>query len=144
MNQFHLHRMEDLPTAFTVEIAASSARDSASTLAPISIRTEDGLRVWTSILGPSSILLARILLEEPGRRWHVADLAGQLGLAVGYTQRCIKRLDRFGWITATNTGDEFTYYITEAAVVGHHQLERLHPELAARYARHCGLVDEHS
>ena len=127
-------------TTFVVHVPAEPHRHAATIGEPVELLSDDGLRLWTPILGPSTVLLARILLAEPGRRWHIGDVAGQLGIGVDYAQRCIRRLALFGWLTTTDRQGEISYTLRAANTLTWNQLERLHPELAARYARHGGLV----
>jgi hypothetical protein len=142
MNQINLHHLDELPTGFTVEIDTDTQRHPSAVGEPLDLRTDDGLRIWTPILGPSSVLMIRTLLEEPGRRWHIADLAGQLGLAVSNAQRTVARIERFRWLAAYDHDGNTIYRVATARPVPADQIDRLHPELAARYARHSGLVGE--
>lgn len=143
MTPITLHQLDQLATVFTARVAAEPRQHTSGVGAPLDLRTDTGLRVWTPILGPSTVLLARVLLEQPPRRWHVADLAGQLGLATSYTQRCIQRLDRFGWLDAYTHDTDTIYEIVASSDMKPSHLDRMHPELAALYARHSGLVGEH-
>lgn len=143
MTPITLHQLDQLATVFTATVAAEARHHTNGVGAPLDVRTDTGLRVWTPILGPSTVLLARVLLEQPHRRWHVADLAGQLGLATSYTQRCIQRLHRFGWLDAYTHNTDTIYDIVASSDIKPSHLDRLHPELAALYARHSGLISEH-
>ena len=90
------------------------------------------------------MLLTRLLLAESGRRWQIADVAGRLGIGTEYAQRVVRRLARFGWLEASaddgNDGGAVTYHVLAASTLRATHLERLHPELTARYARLSGLV----
>ncbi len=143
MTPIPLPQLDQLATVFTATVATRPRQHTSGVGAPLDVRTDTGLRVWTPILGPSTVLLARVLLEQPQRRWHVADLAGQLGLATSYTQRCIQRLHRFGWLDAYTHDTDTIYDVVAASDIKSRHLDRLHPELAAMYARHSGLVDQH-
>lgn len=144
MNTINLRQHDELPTVFTAVAATEPRRHANGVGSPVELRSDTGLRIFAPILGPSSVLLARLLIDESGRRWHIADIAGQLGLATAYTQRCISRLARFGFLASYEHDGEITYEILAASDVNVGQLDRLHPELAALYARHSGLIGEHA
>jgi len=140
MNTINLRQHDELPTVLTAVAATEPRRHVNGVGSPVELRSDTGLRIFAPILGPSSVLLARLLIDESGRRWHIADIAGQLGLATAYTQRCISRLARFGFLDGYEQDAEVTYEIVVAADVKMSPLDRLHPELAALYARHSGLI----
>ena len=143
MSPIDLHDAERLPTLFTVEVRPEPRIHRQAVGAPVELLDDDGLRIWTPILGPASVLLARLLLAEPGRRWHIGDVAGQLGIGTEYAQRVVRRLDQFDWLDATEADDgAVTYHVLAASTLKASHLERLHPELAARYARLSGLVGQ--
>lgn len=142
MNTINLRQYDELPTVFTAVTATEPRQHLNGVGSPVELGSDIGLRILAPILGPSSILLARLLIVESGRRWHIADIAGQLGIATAYTQRCISRLARFGYLDGYENDGEITYEIVEAADLKVSQLDRLHPELAALYARHSGLIGE--
>jgi hypothetical protein len=141
MPRITLTATEDLPTMFTAIAQPEPRRPAGSPGEPVDVRDEHGLRIWTPILGPSCVLMARVLLAEPGRTWHIGDLAGHLGLGTRYAQRCVQRLAQFGWLDATADGGHVTYQVLTACSLSPKHLERVHPELAARYARYSGLAD---
>ena len=116
MSLIDLHHAEHLPTLFTVEVRPEPRRHGQAAGAPVALLDDDGLRIWTPILGPASVLLARLLLAEPGRRWHIGDVAGQLGIGTDYAQRVIRRLAQFGWLAATADRDgAVTYHVLAPA-----------------------------
>lgn len=130
------------PSVFTVDVEPAVRRYHDGVGQPVELTTDTGMKIWTPLLGPSSVLCARLLLDQPGRTWHIADVAGQLGVGVEYAQRIIRRLTVFGWITAEASDDVAVYRVLPGSDLTAPQLHQLHPELAALYARHGGLVSE--
>ena len=63
------------------------------------------------------MLLARLLLAEPGRTWHIGDVAGQLGIGTDYAHEVIRRLAQFGWLDATDTDGAVTYHVLAASTL---------------------------
>jgi hypothetical protein len=144
MNSIDLQNVENPPTVFTVEVRPDPRIHRLAAGVPVALTDDNGLALWTPILGPASVLLARLLLSEPGRTWHIGDIAGQLGLGVSYAHKVIRRLAQFGWLDATDTDRGVTLHVLAASTLKDAQVERLHPDLAARYARISGLVGERS
>lgn len=142
MTPIDLQHTEDLPTLFTVEVRPEPRHHRQAAGVPVGLLTEDGLKIWTPILGPASVLLARLLLSEPGRTWHIGDVAGQLGIGAGYAQRVIRRLAQFGWLDGVDDDGAVSYRVLAASTLKAGHLDRLHPELAARYTRLGDLVRE--
>lgn len=76
----------------------------------------------------------RTLLEEQGRRWHIADLTGQLGLAVSNAQPTVARIERFCWLDAYDHHGDTIYQVATSRPVPANQLGRLHPDRGQRLA----------
>lgn len=142
MTPIDLQHEENLPTVFTVEVRPEPRSHRLAAGVPVALLDDHGLRLWTPILGPATVLMARLLLAEPGRTWHIGDLAGQLGIGTGYAQRVVRRLAQFGWVEAVDTDGTVTYHVLAASTLKGVQVERLHPELAVLYAQLSGLVSE--
>ena len=142
MTPIDLQHAEPMPTVFTVEVRTEPRIHRRAGGVPVALLDDDGLRLWTPILGPATVLMARLFLAEPGRTWHIGDVAGQLGVGAGYAQRVARRLAQFGWLHAADTNGAVTYHVLAASTIKVDQLDRLHPDLAARYARLSSLVRE--
>lgn len=130
----------NVPTVIEFDIDTSPHEHPTAVAGPVDVRTDDGLMVAVPILGPSSVLMLRLIAEQPGRQWHLADLAGQIGVSVSVARRCLERMVMFGW--ATSIDDRWTIHTNVAPSA--RNVERLHPETAARYARTRGQVGERS
>jgi hypothetical protein len=127
-------------TVFTVEVLTQPRRHRRAVGVPVALLDDDGLRLWTPILGPATVLMGRLLLAEPGRTWHIGDVAGQLGIGTDYAHKVIRRLRQFGWLKASDDDGTITYHVAAALALTVSQVEQLHPDLAARYDRLSGLV----
>lgn len=130
-----------IATVFTVSVEEQTRARRAPRGVPVDIRTDDGLAIVTPVLGPGCVAALRLLATQPGRTWHIADVAGQLGLAVRWARHSMVRLHKFGWLQATAPADEtgtaqYRVFVSSPLSVG--EVDRLHPEVAARYARLSG------
>ena len=142
MTPIDLQHVEPLPKVFTVEVRPEPRRHRSPAGVPVALLDDDGLRLWTPILGPATVLMARLLLARPGRTWHIGDIAGQLGVGTTYTQRVTRRLAQFGWLDAVDNDGYVTFRVLAASTLKVDQVNRLHPELAALYNRLSDVVRE--
>lgn len=134
----------DVATLFTVTVDEQPRIRRFPAGVALDIGTHDGLAILTPVLGPASVVVLRLITAQPGRTWHIADVAGQLGLAVRWTRNALVRLEGFGWLHETAPADETNpaeYHVFRSSPLSIKQTERLHPEVAARYARLSGLTD---
>ncbi|HWL44576.1 MAG TPA: hypothetical protein VNQ73_16670 [Ilumatobacter sp.] len=133
----------DVATVFTVTVDEQPRTRRFPAGIAIDIGTHDGLTILTPVLGPASVVVLRLITAQPGRTWHIADVAGQLGLAVRWTRNALVRLEAFGWLQETAPADETSpaeYHVFRSSPLSINQTQRLHPEVAARYARLSGLA----
>src|SRR5688572_7523122 len=118
MTPIDLQHTENLPSLFTVTVRPAPRHHRQAAGVPVGLRTDEGLRIWTPILGPACVLTARLLLAEPGRTRHIGDVAGQLGISTDYAQRVIRRLAQFGWLDGAVADDgAVTYHVLAASTL---------------------------
>lgn len=143
MTPIDLQHTENLPSLFTVNVRSEPRHHRQAAGVPVGLLTDEGLRIWTPILGPACVLTARLLLSEDGRTWHIGDVAGQLGIGTVYAQRVVRRLAQFGWLHG-NVDDDgaVTFHVLAASTVKSSHLDRLHPDLVAVYTRLSDVVCE--
>ena len=137
MSKHHIH----LDDRFIVTIDETPAIHPTALGVAVDVRTDEGLAIVTPIIGPSPALMMRLFCEQPGRQWQLVDAAALVGIGLSVARRCIERMAMFGWLTHHDRAGHTEYQIHPVGAPSARQVERLHPELAARYARLSGQVE---
>jgi hypothetical protein len=91
------------------------------------------LVVLAPVVGPTAVLLLRLLgqsVRTGVSEWHIADLAGMLGVTPSRIHHAIERLEMFGWLTHTDEGSIVVHLVGSLSPKSLHEL---HPLVAAHY-----------